>query len=479
MKESEILLSKIASLRQRLEQAQGLARDAGATAAALLDEKGPLLELQRQVEASSRQEAMLDHGLAALPIRAAAGDGAALPSKLTARAARLLRRAHDLLGQLRANTEDALMPVDQSEPLAQLHRETLSMTDAVLRTVQAFPEAPSAQVRLCEGLEAVLNIVAERLGVLSTALARRRKETVRRQALAEALTALAAGQPVELGTFEAIAESVRSDVLQGKPLAFPERIFENLPEQIAAQSLIVAEVIARITRHELEWRKRPLEPIVASLVHDVGMLQVPVEIMREKGPLTADQRRQLEAHAILGGEMTARIVPAESWLVEAASQHHERLDGTGYPAGLRDLQIKPLIRFLGICDMYAALCQPRSHRGAQIPRTALADTMLAADKGGLDPVAAERLLLLSFYPAGSVVELSDGSTAIVAATHQGRRDLNTPARPVVAVLAEANGQLLLSPRHLDLNEVDGTSILRVLPPAERRERLGRRYPLVA
>jgi hypothetical protein len=71
--------------------------------------------------------------------------------------------------------------------------------------------------------------------------------------------------------------------------------------------------------------------------------------------------------------------------------------------------------------------------------------------------------------------LSDGAVGVVVATHQVRRDLNTPARPVVALLTDSQGHLLPGPRHIDLAEVEGRSILRGMPAAERRERLGRRY----
>src|SRR5439155_27103959 len=100
-------------------------------------------------------------------------------------------------------------------------------------------------------------------------------------------------------------------------------------------------------------------------------------------------------------------------------------------------------------------------------------------KGLLDRNWAERLLQLSFYPVGSVVELSDGAVGVVVATLQGRRDLNTPARPVIALLTDHQGQLLPSPRHVDLPETEDRSFLRGVPLAECRERLGRKYPEVA
>jgi hypothetical protein len=62
------------------------------------------------------------------------------------------------------------------------------------------------------------------------------------------------------------------------------------------------------------------------------------------------------------------------------------------------------------------------------------------------------------------------------ATPWGRRDLNAPARPVVALLTDAQGQLLPAPHHVDLAQTDSRSIVRTLTPAERRDLLGRRYP---
>src|SRR5262249_25400662 len=159
-----------------------------------------------------------------------------------------------------------------------------------------------------------------------------------------------------------------------------------------------------------------------------------------------------------------------------AADHHERLDGTGYPAGLRDTQIAPLARLLTVCDVYAALATPRPHRPAAEPRTALTDTLVLADAGPPDPYYAERLLCLSFYPVGSVVELADGAVAVVIAAPVGRGDLETPARPVVALLTDSANHLFATPQPLDLAQGEGRSIVRALKPAERRDLLGKQYP---
>ena len=219
--------------------------------------------------------------------------------------------------------------------------------------------------------------------------------------------------------------------------------------------------------------------VLAALVHDAGMLRVPAEVLAQPGPLDDAGRRAVEVHARAGAEMVRRLLPEAAWLAEAAAAHHERLDGTGYPGGLREVQVSSLARLLAVCDTYAALCCPRPYRPARDTRTALTDTLLLAESGALDRGHAERLLQLSFYPVGSAVELADGSVGVVVATHLGRRDLNTPARPVVALLTDAQGQPLAAPLHLDLAECESHSIVRSLAPAERRQVLGGHYPELA
>jgi hypothetical protein len=162
-------------------------------------------------------------------------------------------------------------------------------------------------------------------------------------------------------------------------------------------------------------------------------------------------------------------------VAEAAANHHERADGTGYPAGRSGDEIPSLARLVAVADVYAAMCAPRPHRPAHDPRAALTDVLLLADRGGLDRFAAEKLLALGLYPAGTVVELADGSTAVVLAPHDPRNALHAAARPLVALLADRHGRPLPNPRFLDLAGT-GAPVVRTLEPIDRLRRLGRSYP---
>jgi len=363
-----------------------------------------------------------------------------------------------------------------ADPRAEYYRATTAMADTALRMVQAFPDAPSAQLRLCYGLEAILEVIAQRVAALHAAVEEHQQETARVDKLADLLRALHDGKSTDLQSFVALAELVLEDAETAAPLRFLSAQPTDSARSVASHSLTVASVVVRIVQHDPEYRGKSLEPVLAALLHDVGMLSVPPAILTQAGPLQDEQRRTVEAHTQIGAQIMARLLPGGTWLAEAAAGHHERLDGTGYPAGLREMQIPSLCRLLAVCDVYTALASPRPHRPAVDTRTALADTLLMAEQGSLDRYHAERLLLLSFYPVGSVVELADGAVGLVVATHLGRRELNTPARPVVALLTDSQGRLLPSARHVDLARCESRSITRTVPTSERRELLGKRYP---
>jgi HD-GYP domain-containing protein (c-di-GMP phosphodiesterase class II) len=484
MTDTHVLLGKITALRQRLEQAQVLARQAGSAAAELTeqtrDASGRVWRLEHQASAGQEHAALLDGALRQIAeVTRTAGEPERLPQQLTSRARRLLERARDLLGQLRALADplEGLRARNQSspDPLTILYREATAMTETVLRFVQAFPDAASTQLRLCEGVEAILSVAGQRLATLQYLSAERRREQEQLDTLADLLPRLASGQPVEVQAFITLADAILAEVEQ-KPLVFPVTPVHDAARFIAAHSLTVAQVMARIVRADPELRTRAMEPVLAALVHDVGMLRIPADVWQHPGSLDDEKRRVIERHTQFGAELAARLLPSGAWLAEAAGSHHERLDGTGYPGGWRGPHIAQLTRLLAVCDVYVALAAPRPHREARETRTALADTLLLADQGALDPREAERLLLLSFYPAGSLVEMADGTVGLVVATHMAPRDLNTPARPVVAVLQDAHGRPLPAPHFLDLALCEGHGIVRSLNAVERRELLGRHHP---
>ncbi len=477
MTDTQELLKKIAALRGRLDQAHRLVA-AGGTIASQPSEEGqdPGKPLDTKVRAGTWHAGLLDGTL-----RQLAGEAptqAPLPSRLTARGARLLKRGRELLDELRGLLDDPVIKADEDDPLTCLHTETAAMLDALLRTVQAFPPSPSAQIRLCEGLEAVEHVIEERLGILNASLIHRRCEAERLESLAELFRKLGAGGVVAPRHFLDLAATLVKEATTHRPVRFLCAPAEDPARCVAAHSLTVAQVMARLLLDDPEWKEQLEEALLATLLHDVGMVRVPVQILAHPGPLTDEQRRLVERHPNVGAHIISRILPGGGLTVEAATDHHERIDGTGYPAGRRQVQLSAFVRLLAVCDVYAALCARRPYRPAQDTRSALTDTLLLADQGALDRNQAEKLLGLSFYPVGSVVELSDGAVGVVIATHPGRLGMENPSKVVLSLLTGPQGQVLSMPSTVDLLE-DERTILRSLPEADRRHLLGKKYPGLA
>ena len=327
--------------------------------------------------------------------------------------------------------DDSAMPADDDEqaPLCVLHREMAAVTEVVVRTIQVLPSAASAQIHLCQGLEGILALVDEKLSILRSGLALRRKEESWVGCLADALTALLNGSASGLDAFKTLADEIQSEAHQNQALRFLHAAPSEPARFVAAHSLNLAQVLGRVLHHDSAWQSQPAEPLLAAFIHDIGMLLVPSEILSLNGPLSDEQRRIVERHPALGAEVAARLWPdGDCPQIRAIAEHHERIDGTGYPAGRREPQLASFSRLFAACDIYAALNAPRPYRPALDSRAAASETMMLADVGILDRAQTERLLALSFHPVGSVVELSDGSIAAVVAAQPGTA---YPAQPVV------------------------------------------------
>jgi hypothetical protein len=285
-----------------------------------------------------------------------------------------------------------------------------------------------------------------------------------------------------------MAEEILDDARSARPMRFVHASVDSIASHAeaaplaaparfaAAHGVNVAQVVARLVPHDPEWASHPLLAVLAALLIDCGMTTIPVAVLARAGELTAAERRQVESHAQVGAEMILRCFPAIAPLAAAVAAHHERTDGTGYPAGLRGTTIPALGRLLAVADVYVAVNEPRPHRSARDGRAALTEILLLAEHGLLDRAHAAYLVRLSFYPVGTVVELTDGRVGVVVANHPNPDDPRAPGRPVVAVLATADGALLPHPEHVDLSSADRGGILRAVPIARRRELLGPRYP---
>ncbi|WP_409303422.1 HD domain-containing phosphohydrolase [Peribacillus sp. SCS-155] len=163
---------------------------------------------------------------------------------------------------------------------------------------------------------------------------------------------------------------------------------------------------------------------VGCLIHDIGKLKTKKALLQKEGKLSKSEFEEIQKHTIYGVQwLKENGFPAS--YEELTKSHHERIDGSGYPDGLKGDSISPEIRILSIVDTYSALTLKRTYK-EPVPAT-IALELLLSKKNKFDlKYVINFLELLNIYPADSIVRLSTGKKARVKSVNE-----NQPYRPLL------------------------------------------------
>lgn len=196
---------------------------------------------------------------------------------------------------------------------------------------------------------------------------------------------------------------------------------------------------------------------IGALLHDVGKLVIPTEILMKPGKLTNEEFEEMKRHTTYGFDLLRNLHSVSLLVAHCAFQHHERLDGSGYPRGLKEAEIHPFAKIIGVADVFDAVTSNRVYRGKMLPSEGIAIIEAASGTGFDKRVVDAFKSCIVHYPNGSVLLLSDNRRGIVA-----RQNMQKSSYPVVRIFEE-NGVLLPATYELALHENVGIHILKVEP----------------
>ena len=205
-------------------------------------------------------------------------------------------------------------------------------------------------------------------------------------------------------------------------------------------------VLATMLGNLCGYSKSKLQVItLGGLLHDIGKLAVPTPILNKTSSLTADEFKIIRRHPSEGRKLLKEInSPIASILAIIAAQHHEHLDGSGYPYHVRGKSIHPYSRITAIADVYDALTSARSYKRAYKPNVVY-QMMMKNSPGHFD---MDRLCLffdnVAIYPVGTVMKTQLGY-AIVKKVVFGHT-----LAPIVVVFADKTSKLLPKPFGVNL-----------------------------
>ncbi len=214
-------------------------------------------------------------------------------------------------------------------------------------------------------------------------------------------------------------------------------------------------VLSLILGIELGFPKHRLYDLaIGAMLHDVGKVYVPKEILQKKGKLTPQEYEIMKGHPKNGYEYLKNNIFVSSTARIIALQHHERIDGLGYPNHIKGDRINELSKVVSVADVYDALTSDRAYRSALPSNEAVEYIMGGASRYFDFDVVKAFMRRVVPYPEGTAVKLSNGDIAIVDKLCYG-----FPLHPVVKVIRRNNKDV--EPIFIDLlkeNDIVITSI---------------------
>lgn len=169
------------------------------------------------------------------------------------------------------------------------------------------------------------------------------------------------------------------------------------------------------------------------LLHDVGKMRVPEEIVDKPAALTTKEMRLMKAHTVHGRNLLLSGSNIYNGAIDVAYSHHERIDGTGYPRKLPGSGISRYSRIISIVDAYDAMTANRCYAAAKTSTEALKIIYNEKGKQFDEELAIKFIETIGLYPAGSIVELYSGEVGIVIESNPHLRHL-----PRVIILLDEN-----------------------------------------
>ncbi|TQV84491.1 HD-GYP domain-containing protein [Aliikangiella coralliicola] len=277
---------------------------------------------------------------------------------------------------------------------------------------------------------------------------------------------------------KSIQSKVLNDIQEGKPIDSSqvkdfteqsiETIFEN-PDALACvmnirckdeyllEHSVSVSILISIFGKFLKLKKSLINELaVGAFLHDVGKIKIPDKILNKPGKLTPEEFEEIKKHAVHSKNIVDQTNGISDLSRAIVANHHEKLDGTGYPRGLKSEQLSKYDRMITICDIYDALTADRVYKDGMAQIRAFAILRELASNGQLDaPLVDQFIRCLGVYPVGSLVKLSSEKLAIVES-----RNADNPTRPKVKAFFSLRNNVFTMAKEIDLSVAENEQIER-------------------
>ncbi len=225
-------------------------------------------------------------------------------------------------------------------------------------------------------------------------------------------------------------------------------------------SVAVCALMVSVGRH-LGMAKSEVHDLgIAGLLHDVGKMAIPDAILNKQASLTDKEFENIRTHPEKGYQLLLESPRIPKIAMDVCRHHHEKMDGTGYPFGLRNEELSFAVRLGAICDVYDALTSNRAYKKAWSPHKALGE--MSQWEGHFDlKILAALAQAIGIFPSGLLVRLSSGRLALLLGNDSGQ------AEPSAITFVPTPNGAFVDPQRIPLGQrKDEESVIFIEKPAD-------------
>ncbi|MCY4753232.1 HD-GYP domain-containing protein [Pelomonas aquatica] len=233
-----------------------------------------------------------------------------------------------------------------------------------------------------------------------------------RQAVTALFTEARLGNAIDSESCLPIVEQVASSLARNPSAFISLARLKTRDDYTYMHSVAVCGLMVSLARQMGMGDAEAREAGLAGLLHDVGKMQMPLEVLNKPGSLTDAEFSVMRSHPERGWELLKEGAKVPATALDVCLHHHEKIDGTGYPHKLAGEQISLLARMGAVCDVYDAITSTRPYKAAWDPAGSL--QRMAQWKGQFDPAVFQAFVKsVGIYPTGTLVRLQSGRLAVV------------------------------------------------------------------
>lgn len=233
-----------------------------------------------------------------------------------------------------------------------------------------------------------------------------------KEAVREVFDAARLGKGIESSAVVSVVEDVATSIECNQLALLKVLRLKNKDEYTYLHSVAVCALMVNLARQLGLDREKAKELGTAGLLHDIGKVMVPLEVLNKPGRLTAEEYALAQTHPMEGHRLLVEVGGIPDMALDVCQHHHEKMDGTGYPHRLGAEQISLASRMGAICDVYDAVTSDRPYKDAWSPIEAI--TRMRQWDGHFDPqLLFSFMLSVGMIPVGTVVQLRKQRLGVV------------------------------------------------------------------